>query len=69
MVVYLLRVSKTKSELFWSDMMMALFAQHLKTILKWPHEDHGKPLGALALCAAAVSSVIFLHVLVNFFSE
>ncbi|KAF8230783.1 hypothetical protein L208DRAFT_1378393 [Tricholoma matsutake] len=46
---------ETKTGSFRSDMMMSLFAGHLKMILKGGGNGHGKLIGALALGAAAVS--------------
>ncbi|KAF8239473.1 hypothetical protein L208DRAFT_1374635 [Tricholoma matsutake] len=53
---FVYRDMETKTGSFRSDMMMSLFTGHLKTILKWGGNGHGMPIGALVLCAAAVST-------------
>jgi hypothetical protein len=49
---HLLRGKNLKGS-FQSDLILGLFSIHLKTSLK-TEVSYGKPLGALALCAAAV---------------
>jgi hypothetical protein len=45
-----------------SDIMLTMFASHLKITLKL-ETSHGHPVGALALCAAAVSGLLLMLIL------